>query len=65
MAQGKRFMSEAGCRKALELQIEGTDLILGVQARFGMGFGLPGPMVPLPNPNTLYWGCLLYTSRCV
>jgi CubicO group peptidase (beta-lactamase class C family) len=56
IAQGKRFMSEAGCRKALELQIEGTDLILGGPARFGMGFGLPSPTVPLPNPNTIFWG---------
>jgi CubicO group peptidase (beta-lactamase class C family) len=56
MAQGKRFMSDAGCRKALELQIEGTDLILGGPARFGMGFGLPSAAVPLPNPNTIFWG---------
>ncbi|HEX4198080.1 MAG TPA: serine hydrolase domain-containing protein [Caulobacteraceae bacterium] len=56
VAQGKRFMSEAGCRKALELQIEGEDLILGVPAKFGMGFGLPSAAVPLPNPNTIFWG---------
>ena len=56
VAQGKRFLSEAGCRKALELQIEGDDLILGVPARYGMGFGLAGGMLPLPNPNTMYWG---------
>ena len=56
VAKGKRFMSEAGCRKALELQIEGPDLILGVPARYGMGFGLAGGMVPLPNPNSMYWG---------
>ena len=56
MAKGKRFMSEAGCRKALELQIEGTDLILNSPARYGMGFGLAGGMVPLPNPNTIFWG---------
>jgi CubicO group peptidase (beta-lactamase class C family) len=56
MAQGKRFLSEAGCRKALELQIEGPDLVLGMPARFGLGFGLGGGAVPLPNPNTLYWG---------
>jgi CubicO group peptidase (beta-lactamase class C family) len=53
---GKRFMSEAGCRKALELQIEGTDLILGTPVRFGMGFGLAGGMVPLPSPNSFFWG---------
>lgn len=56
VAKGKRFLSEAGCRKALELQIEGTDLILGVPVRFGLGFGLSGGMVPLPNANSLYWG---------
>ncbi len=56
VAQGKRILSEAGCRKALELQVEGHDLILGVPARFGLGFGLPGPQMPLPNPNTLFWG---------
>jgi len=56
VARGKRFLSEAGCRKALELQIEGQDLILAMPARFGMGFGLAGGTVPLPNPNTIYWG---------
>ena len=56
VAKGKRIMSEAGCRKALELQIEGTDMVLGVPARFGMGFGLAGGAVPFPNPTTIYWG---------
>ena len=56
VAKGKRILSEAGCRKALELQVEGPDLILGIPARFGMGFGLAGGAVPLPNPNTIYWG---------
>ena len=56
VAKGKRFMSEAGCRKALELQVEGTDLILGMPARFGLGFGLAGGMMPLPNPNSMFWG---------
>jgi CubicO group peptidase (beta-lactamase class C family) len=56
VAKGKRFLSEAGARKALELQIEGTDKVMGIPARFGMGFGLAGGAVPLPNPNTIYWG---------
>jgi CubicO group peptidase (beta-lactamase class C family) len=56
VANGKRFLSEAGCRKALELQIEGQDLILGMPARYGMGFGLSGGVVPFRNPNTIYWG---------
>jgi CubicO group peptidase (beta-lactamase class C family) len=53
VAKGKQIMSEAGCRKALEPQIEGRDLILDMQVRFGLGFALGGGM---PNPNTLYWG---------
>src|SRR6185295_11640771 len=56
VAKGKRFMSEKGCRKALELQIEGKDVIMNVPARFGMGFGLAGGLIPLPNPNTIFWG---------
>jgi CubicO group peptidase (beta-lactamase class C family) len=56
LGRGRRFLSEAGCRKALELQIEGDDLILGRPVRYGMGFGLAGGMVPLPNPNSLFWG---------
>lgn len=60
VAKGKRLMSEAGCRKALEQQIEGPDLIMShlPPARFGMGFALPGPLLALdlPNPNTLHWG---------
>ncbi len=55
-AKGKRFMSEAGCRKALEFQIEGVDGVLGVAQRYGMGFGLPSATVPLPNPNSIFWG---------
>ena len=56
VAQGKRILSEAGCRKALELQIEGHDKVLNVASRYGMGFGLAGAAVPLPSPNTIYWG---------
>jgi CubicO group peptidase (beta-lactamase class C family) len=56
VAKGKRILSEAGCRKALEVQIEGVDMILGVPARFGLGFGLPSAAVPLPNPNSIFWG---------
>jgi CubicO group peptidase (beta-lactamase class C family) len=55
-ANGKRILSEAGCRKALEVQVEGTDTILGIPVRFGLGFGLAGGMVPLPNDECCYWG---------
>lgn len=56
VAKGKRFMSEAGCRKALELQVEGTDLVLTMPARFGLGFGLSGGAIPFPHPNSCFWG---------
>lgn len=57
VAKGKRILSEEGCRKALEPQIEGNDLVLmDLPIKYGMGFGLPGEMIPLPNPNTIFWG---------
>ena len=57
VAKGKRFLSEAGCRKALELQSEGNDLVLlGLPLKFGLGFGLTGEVVRLPNENSMFWG---------
>ena len=56
VAKGKRFLSEAGCRKALELQMEGTDLILAIPARFGLGFGLASELMPFLNKSTMFWG---------
>lgn len=58
IAKGKRILSEAGCRKALEQQVAGPDLVMkGMQVRFGLGFALPSPILalPTPNPNTLFW----------
>ena len=52
---GKRLLSEAACRQALEPQIEGVDLVLSQPARFGLGFGLPGPWLPAPHPDCLFW----------
>jgi len=54
--RGQRFMSKEGARKALEPQVEGTDLILGTPITFGLGYGLPGDMLPVPHPNTIFWG---------
>ena len=56
VAGGRRLLSEAGCRRALEVQVEGRDLILDLPLRFGLGFAVSGGM--MPNPNTLYWGGL-------
>lgn len=56
VAGGKRLLSEAGVKKALELQIEGHDQVLNMPVRYGMGYGLAGPTRPMPNPNTIFWG---------
>ncbi len=56
-AKGRRILSEATCRKALEPQIAGLDLILGVPARYCLGFGL-SPMIPLPSDASVFWGGL-------
>ena len=53
---GKRFLSEAGCRRALELQIEGTDMVLDLPVRFGLGYGLAGPSMPMLNEHSCFWG---------
>jgi CubicO group peptidase (beta-lactamase class C family) len=54
IVNGRRFMSEDGCRRALDLQVSGRDLILDMPLRFGMGFALGDHL--MPNANTLYWG---------
>jgi CubicO group peptidase (beta-lactamase class C family) len=56
VANGKRFLSEAGCRKALEIQVSGRDRILGFPTRNGLGFAVSGGVFSFPNPNTIYWG---------
>jgi CubicO group peptidase (beta-lactamase class C family) len=53
---GKRFLSEAGCRKALECQVDGTDMVLGIPVRFGLGYGLSGPLSPALNDQSMFWG---------
>ena len=30
--------------------------MLGLPVKHGMGYGLPGQMIPLPSPNTCFWG---------
>ncbi|MEZ5953106.1 MAG: serine hydrolase domain-containing protein [Hyphomonas sp.] len=53
---GRRFLSEAGCRRALECQIDTTDIVLGMPVRYGMGFGLSGPLSPALNDESMFWG---------
>jgi len=56
-AQGKRFISAAGVEKLFEVQADGTDLVLGMPSRFGMGYGLNNEHTPIsPNPRACFWG---------
>ncbi len=52
---GVTLLSSAGVERVLEPQIEGVDLVLGNEIRFGMGFGLASEMMPLP-PRAFFWG---------
>ncbi len=54
-ARGVRLLSEAGCRTIFDEQSNGTDAVLGVPIRFGMGFGLSSETMPV-GPETYFWG---------
>jgi CubicO group peptidase (beta-lactamase class C family) len=56
-AFGVELLSQAGCRRVLEEQTNGPDLVLGLPIRFGMGYGFPGAMLPVsPSKNAAFWG---------
>jgi CubicO group peptidase (beta-lactamase class C family) len=55
-ARGVTLLSEDGVARIFDVQIEGPDLILPLPLKMGMGFGLPGEMLPVPNPRTCFWG---------
>ena len=50
------LLSDEGVARIFDVQFEGADLILPVELKMGMGFGLPSPMLPVPNPRTCFWG---------
>ncbi|MCP4002853.1 MAG: beta-lactamase family protein [bacterium] len=54
---GVKILSEAGVARALEEQTNGPDKVLQVPIRFGMGFGLNSPIMPIsPNERSFFWG---------
>ncbi|MEQ8861183.1 MAG: serine hydrolase domain-containing protein [Pseudomonadales bacterium] len=56
-AFGVNLLSEAGARRVFDEQTFGTDLVLGVPIRFGMGYGLTSEAMPMgPNEHIAYWG---------
>ncbi|HEC38929.1 hypothetical protein LCGC14_2192710 [marine sediment metagenome] len=52
---GTRLMSMETINKALEEQIYGPDLVIGVPIRFGLGFGLQSEEMTFLRPKTLWW----------
>lgn len=53
---GTRYLSPETCDVVFREQCNGTDLVLGVPLCHGIGYGLPGELLPLPNPRTCFWG---------
>jgi len=54
---GVRLLSPRGVDTIFEEQANGTDLVLGIPVRFGMGFGLTSDSFPLgPNEHVCFWG---------
>lgn len=53
--QGKTILSEAGARAALAEQISGRDLVLGLNLRHGMGYGLQIGSTEPRNPGVFFW----------
>jgi CubicO group peptidase (beta-lactamase class C family) len=54
-AGGVRLLSSAGCDPIFIEQSNGTDLVLGIPIRFGMGYGLASDLMPLGD-RACYWG---------
>jgi CubicO group peptidase (beta-lactamase class C family) len=54
-ANGVQLLSGAGVEALFAEQANGTDLVLGVPLRYGLGYGLTSETMPM-GPNTCAWG---------
>lgn len=54
-AKGKQIISPDGLEPIFDVQSDGIDKVLPVHIKFGMGFGLPSRVMPLPNERTCFW----------
>jgi CubicO group peptidase (beta-lactamase class C family) len=54
-AFGKRILSRRSCERVFEEQTNGTDLVLGIPIRFGLGYAL-SPEFLGSNSRVCYWG---------
>ncbi len=56
-AFGVNLLRPETIERIFDEQTNGTDLVLGVPLRFGMGYGLQSELMPLgPNQKVCYWG---------
>jgi CubicO group peptidase (beta-lactamase class C family) len=55
-AGGGPLLSSAGCERVFDQQSDGVDTMLGMHVRFGLGYALPSPGLPLPGPRSVAWG---------
>jgi CubicO group peptidase (beta-lactamase class C family) len=54
-ARGIRLFSEKTADVIFDVQADGIDKVLGIPIRFGMGYGLANPDMPI-GPRACYWG---------
>ena len=53
---GQRLFSDGAADTIFREQCNGTDRVLMMPLRHGIGWGLSGDAVPLPNNACCYWG---------
>jgi len=54
---GVKLLSMDSIKRSIEQQSYGTDLVLNIPIRFGLGWGLQSKELPIgPNQNLFYWG---------
>jgi CubicO group peptidase (beta-lactamase class C family) len=57
LARGQRLLSSDAIEEIFRVQADGTDQVLMVPVKFGMGFGLPNETVPhLADRKICFWG---------
>ena len=56
VVDGHRLLSEDTIERCFEVQADGTDLVLDLPTKFGIGFGMPSEGMPMGvNDRTLFW----------
>lgn len=57
MAFGVQLLSPAGCRRALEPQVDGTDQLMGLHITYCMGYARRSGILPFgAEEGTIWWG---------